>query len=236
MTHAGVGGSQSRRLPRYPFCMTPLPAVDAAADPAAGSVRRRGPRQDVARNKAALLAATGDLLLADPEAASMPAIAARAGLSVATAYRYFPTIDELHREYLLDVLEQLIGYARDLDLDGADLFEAVLGKWFELVVAHGPAMVLIRSREGFLTRKARGERHALIIDAAWGPAVRELMRLDGVDESLYDRALATCNALFNSRELLDVHTVTRRAPSRIVRDLTTMYRGTLRGLAATLAD
>ncbi len=62
------------------------------------------------------------------------------------------------------------------------------------------------------------------------------MRLDGVDESLYDRALATCNALFNSRELLDVHTVTRRAPSRIVRDLTTMYRGTLRGLAATLVD
>ncbi len=93
-------------------------------------------------------------------------------------------------------------------------------------------MVLIRSREGFLTRKGRGERHALIIDAAWGPAVRELMRLDGVDERLYDQALSACNALFNSRELLDIRTVSRRAPSRIVRDLTAMYRGTLRGLAS----
>ncbi|SDQ64844.1 TetR/AcrR family transcriptional regulator [Microbacterium sp. cf332] len=211
--------------------MSTAPAAAASGSPA--PARRRGPRQDVARNKAALLAATGELLRDDPDSATMPAIAARAGLSVATAYRYYPSLDELHREYLLNVLDQLVHYAATLDLDGADLFEAVLGKWFELVVSHGPAMVLVRSREGFLTRLARGERHARIIDAAWGPAIRELMRIEDADETLYDYALATCNALFNSRELLDLHTVARRAPSHIIRDLTETYRGTLRGIART---
>ncbi len=209
--------------------------MTSASDATAPSLapRRRGPRQDVARNKASLLAATGELLLADPRSATMPAIAARAGLSVATAYRYYPTLDELHREYLLDVLERLVSYSGQLSLEGIDRFEAILGKWFELVVEYGPAMVLIRSREGFLARKARGERHAQIIDAAWGQAIRGLMQIEDVDGSLYDYALATCNAMFNSRELLDLHQAARRAPARIVRDLTEIYRGTLRGMAKT---
>jgi AcrR family transcriptional regulator len=208
-------------------------AIMIQPDAATATGAARQPRQDVTRNKAALLAATGELLLEDHAGATMAAIAKRAGLSVATAYRYYPTLDQLHREYLLDVLERLVRYAEGVDLDGAARFEAVLGRWLELVTEYGPAMVLIRSREGFLARLAVRERHATIIDAAWGEAIRELMRLEHVAPELYDYALALCNAMFNSRELLDLARAARRSPSALVQDLTRVYRGTLRGLAET---
>ncbi|MGA9873941.1 MAG: hypothetical protein WBQ44_22740, partial [Rhodococcus sp. (in: high G+C Gram-positive bacteria)] len=139
----------------------------------------------------------------------------------------------LHRDYLISPLEELIAYSEDLQLVGVDFFEAVLGKWLELVGRYGSAMVLLRSREGYLARHQRGERHAKTLERAWGKAVRELMDVEHVDESLYEYALALRNSMHNSREILDLLGVTKRSPARLVHDLTTIYRGTLRGLATT---
>lgn len=212
--------------------MTTSPAQSQSpAEPLAP--RKRGPRTDVARNKAAILAAAGELLLEDVGSATMPAIAEKAGLHVATVYRYFPTLDDLHREYLISLLGDLVDYCDNLTLEGVAFFEAILGRWVSVVERHGSAMVLLRSREGYLARRRRGERHAEVLERAWGKAVRELMKVEGVDESLYEYALAVRNSLLNSREIVDLLSITRRSPARLVHDLTEIYRGALRGLSTT---
>ncbi|MCP2353606.1 AcrR family transcriptional regulator [Nonomuraea thailandensis] len=52
------------------------------------------PRRDAVRNRQRLLEATGKILRTRPAEATMPVIAEQTGLSVATAYRYFPTLEE----------------------------------------------------------------------------------------------------------------------------------------------
>jgi len=47
------------------------------------------------RNQRKLLEATGDVLRTEPQNASVPLIAARAGLATATAYRYYSSLHEL---------------------------------------------------------------------------------------------------------------------------------------------
>lgn len=211
-----------------------FPATDLrSGQEGAPPKKKRGPRQDVKRNKAAILAAAGELLLENVDAATMQSIADRAGLHVATLYRYYPTIDELHRDYLISLMEELIAYADSLELEGVGFFEAVLGRWLDLVSRYGAAMVLLRSREGYLARRQRGERHAATLEQAWGKAVKELMRVDHVDGSLYEYALALRNSMLNSRELVDLLALTKRSPARLVHDLTSIYRGALRGLAGT---
>ena len=76
-------------------------AETAAAPRDLAPSRQRRVRSDSVRNEQALVRAVGELLKENPEAATMPTVADRAGLSLATAYRYFPTLDALHRRFML---------------------------------------------------------------------------------------------------------------------------------------
>ncbi|GAA2175910.1 TetR family transcriptional regulator [Agrococcus versicolor] len=193
--------------------------------------RRRAPRQDAIRNERALVAAVGELLREDPEEATMPAVAERAGLSLATAYRYFPTLEQLHRRFMLSVVEHADATTTDFEQRGRELFERILAHWIDVVSVYGPAMVLVRSREGFLVRLEAGEGQASALDRMWGRAIRDLMREAGVAESRYPLALGLYNALLNSREILDVRDATGMADGALVQHLSRVYRAALRGLA-----
>src|SRR5689334_5309604 len=105
-----------------------------------GGRRSRQPRSDALRNRRRLLEAAGAAVRADPGAVTMPAIAARAEIAVATAYRYFSSVDEVLLAYTTGVLADLRDFSLGVEATGSALFEQVLGRWIELVREHGPAM------------------------------------------------------------------------------------------------
>ena len=80
--------------------------------------RDRAPRKDAARNCALLIAAAVAAFQEDGLGASVNAIAADAGVNIATLYRHFPTKDDL----LVAVFDQVLApleIARDRALAGA---------------------------------------------------------------------------------------------------------------------
>ena len=91
--------------------------------------RIRGKRRDAVRNRQQLLDAVGDVLRVDPDALSVQAVADRAGLSVATAYRYFPSLEELLESYMRAVIVELRDFSHDCTETGTALFEAVAHHW-----------------------------------------------------------------------------------------------------------
>ncbi|WP_062705306.1 TetR/AcrR family transcriptional regulator [Streptomyces regalis] len=93
----------------------------------------RGMRRDAVRNRRKLLEAVGEALRTEPGAMTMAVIAERANLSLATAYRYFPSVEELLKAYLLGVIVQLRNYSHDCTKTGPALFEEVVREWARLV-------------------------------------------------------------------------------------------------------
>ena len=196
----------------------------------AAAPRQRRLRQDSIRNQQELVVAVGELLREDPDSATMPAVAERAGLSLATAYRYFPTLDELHRKFMLSVIDELYESTKTLESTGMDLFKETMAQWLRVVAEYGPAMVLVRSREGFLTRLKAGEPHACALERVWGPPVRQLLKEAGIDGRQLPYALSLFNAMFNSREIMDFRAVEGMPDEQLVQRCSRLYWGALQGL------
>lgn len=192
--------------------------------------RQRAVRQDAVRNKAQLVRAVGELLAADPAEALMPAVAERAGLSLTTAYRYFPTMDHLHREFMLSVIHRLQQETSLLTSTGTARFEEILHQWVRIVSQYGEAMVIVRSREGFLTRYGQGEAHTLAMAQAWGEAIRGMLEERGIAAGQFPWALTLFNALVNSREILDARTAAGFSDRQLVQHFSTLYQASLEGI------
>src|SRR5687768_4920444 len=109
-------------------------------------------RSDSRRNQHRMMQAVGDLAREAPDDLTMQAIAARAEVGPATAYRYYSGVDEVVATYTLRVAEELRTFSEESTAVGAALFDAVLTKWTELLDQHGPVMVRLRSHRGFLER------------------------------------------------------------------------------------
>ncbi|MFE4836269.1 TetR/AcrR family transcriptional regulator [Arthrobacter sp. NPDC056691] len=199
----------------------------------AAAPRQRRLRQDSIRNQQELVVAVGELLREDPDSATMPAVAERAGLSLATAYRYFPTLDELHRKFMLSVIDGLYESTRGLQSNGMDRFKDTMAQWLKVVAEYGPAMVLVRSREGFLTRLRAGEPHARALERVWGPPVRQLLEEANIDGSQLPYALSLFNAMFNSREIMDFRAVESMPDGQLVQRCSRLYWNALQGLRGT---
>jgi AcrR family transcriptional regulator len=190
-------------------------------------------RRDTVRNKRRILNAAGELLRTDPQNASMPAIAAKAELSVATAYRYFPTLEELHSAYIHSVLVNLRDYSLASPFHGKELFEDVVARWAKLLETYGPAMIQLRSRVGFLSRFHAGDEVIRTLHAAWERPIREVLRELGVSEGHFDFALVFFNALFDAREVSDLlYNRGELSEPEALGLLNTAYYGTLRGMAS----
>lgn len=161
-------------------------------------------RRDAVRNRRRLLEAAGEILRTRPADVSMPVVANLAGLSVATAYRYFPTLDELLNTYLHQVITLLRDYSHDCPKTGAALFEDVVGEWGRLLQTYGAAMIQLRSRRGLLERLREGDPVITTVRDAWERPIRSLMRELGVADDRFDDALFLYNLLFDPREVLDL--------------------------------
>lgn len=195
---------------------------------AEGSQRRL--RKDAARNRQKLLDAAGELLRTAPKEASMPRIAKVAGVSTATAYRFFPSQEDLLNAYLHGVILRLRDFSHDCSSTGPALFDLVVEEWVRLLHDYGPAMVQLRSRTGLLARLHEGDPVISSVRDAWERPIRAVMRNMQVPDAQFDIALFLYNVLFDPREILDL--LQLGIPETEIRHrLVAAYKGALQGWA-----
>lgn len=79
----------------------------------------RKPRADSLRNRARLVAAAREVFAEGGPAASLEAVARRAGVGIGTLYRHFPTRDALFQAVYRHEVDELVALAETLSADTA---------------------------------------------------------------------------------------------------------------------
>ncbi len=177
------------------------------------SVRSQATRTDGRRNQRRLLDAAGQLL-SSGKSFSLADVASAAGLSTATAYRHFSSADDVTLAFgagFFDEIESRAG-AGPLELD------SLCRLWVQTVLDWGPSLAHLRSREGLLARRARGDaRVGRLLDLIEPVLKGELAsRSAGVRSSDgLSYLVAVWNALADPREVLDQYSTLGWSPARI---------------------
>ena len=185
-------------------------------------------RSDTQRNRRQLIKAAGELYAARRGPISMTDVAKEAGISFATAYRQFASVDDILAEYRFGVGEKLREFSLKQETSGLELLAAVSRKWVDLVVRHGGAMLYTRSGEGYLARLRQGAFYLTVQAEALERPLHEACDDLGV-EPLGDEALFLWNILFDPREILDlINTVGLKNDEAAAR-LVSALRGALSG-------
>lgn len=200
---------------------------DQQAAPSGG----RKLRSDTRRNRRRLLEAVGQLARETPDQLTMQAVAARAEIGPATAYRYYSSVDDVLAAYVLSVVEELRDFSETSTAQGRPLFDAVVDKWVDLLAEHGPALVQLRSRRGFLERLHSGNAIIAALRDAWSGPVRGLLDDLDLPAEMLESALFLSNMIFDPREIQDLSRETTLSRGEIITRLTEAYRGALRGWA-----
>jgi AcrR family transcriptional regulator len=189
-------------------------------------------RSDTRRNRRRLLEAVGELAReAPPGQLTMQAVASRAEIGPATAYRYYSSMEDVLAAYVLSVVEELRDFSATSTAEGRPLFDAVVDKWVDLLAEHGPAMVELRSRRGFLERLHNGNEIIGALRDAWSGPVRGLLDDLGLPGEMIEYALFINNMMYDPREIQDLLQETGLSRREVITRLTEAYLGALRGWA-----
>jgi AcrR family transcriptional regulator len=133
----------------------------------------------------------------------MTDVAKHAEISTATAYRHFPSVEDILAEYRYGVGEKLRDFSLKQESSGLELLDAVSRKWVDLVTRHGGAMVHTRSGDGYLARLRTGAFYLTVQADALERPLRETCDELGL-MPLGDEAMFLWNILFDPREILDL--------------------------------
>lgn len=188
-------------------------------------------RSDTRRNHRRLLQAVGELAREAPDQLTMQAVASRAEIGPATAYRYYSSMDDVLAAYVLSVVEELRDFSVTSTAQGRPLFDAVVDKWVDLLAEHGPALVQLRSRRGYLERLHDGNEIITALREAWSGPVRGLLDDIGLPDEMLEHALFLSNMIFDPREIQDLLQETGLSRREVITRLTEAYGGALRGWA-----
>jgi AcrR family transcriptional regulator len=183
-------------------------------DPAA---RATPTRRDSRQTRDRLIeAVAGYIALHDREPQRMVDVAHHAGVSQATAYRYFESLDHLVRAHVLQLPEYAARAFVRTDLTGrspTERFHRWNVAWVGACLHYGPTAVQLRSSEGFLARRRNGDPAVASVCAQVEPLLRDL-----VDDVV--PVLMVWNAVSDPREVLDLHRTLRWSGARIARFVT----------------
>lgn len=127
-------------------------------------------------------------------------VARLAGVSTATAYRHFASVDDAIRAFVLQLpirAAELFAESDNLDMEPANAFAAWNLAWVQACEEHGELAVHLRSPRGFLQRRDEGEP---VISFACAQIEPLLDRLEG-DTTMM---LFMWNVTSDPREVLDL--------------------------------
>lgn len=198
--------------------------------------RNLGKRADSRATRRRLLAALRRLLDHGHPDLTLQTVAEEAGVSTATAYRYFGSAEDAVLAYILEFPDEVAAAFAEREHDEGGLARLALWcrTWIELVdEGWGSSLVYLRSPQGFLARRADGDA---VISAVCGhvePLIREALEELGLSPSALEVALFSWNAIYDPREILDLRRTLRWTRARIEQGLWAMFLGSLRGYAST---
>jgi AcrR family transcriptional regulator len=188
-------------------------------------------RSDTRRNRRRLLEAVGQIAREAPDQLTMKDVANRAEIGPATAYRYYSTMDDVLAAYVLGVVAELRDFSVSCGAAGRPLFDAVVDRWVDLLAEHGPAMVQLRSRRGFLERLHDGNETIVAVREAWSRPIEGLLADLGLPAKMLEHALFLNNMMYDPREIHDLLQETGMSRREVTARLTEAYLGALRGWA-----
>ncbi len=130
-------------------------------------------------------------------------VARRAGLSTATAYRHFRSAEEAVDSYVGGFWDDVDARVRTIAVDDLAAF---CRAWVDAVLDWGAALVHLRSRDGFLARRAAADERVGRLCAVAEPRIAARLRAAGTSSPAeLGYVLAAWNALADPREILDQH-------------------------------
>lgn len=187
-------------------------------------------RSDTERNRRNLIQAGARLFEVSEGPISMTEIANEAGVSVATAYRQFTSVEEVLNTYRQEVGQLLLEYSQKLSGNGLERLEKVSRYWVKLVRQRGAAMVPMRNRRGYLERLWEGAEYLLVQANAVRPALRDAMQEMGLPD-IGDKAVFLWNILFDPREIFDLIDTVGLSENQVSTQLMSVLLGGLQGFA-----
>ena len=181
-----------------------------------------------------LIAAVGRLMAQDERLSfNLTDVSVEASTSPATVYRYFHSVDEAVDAYLAGFTDDVrnVRMARDESTrTGVIGLQTLAEDWVGIVERWGPALIHVRSPEGFLARHRAGDPVVCgmseVVLEAIGTALDEL----GYQRRDIEFALLLWNAMFDPREVLDLQRVLGWTPKMVSRRLTKAF---LQAMTAT---
>jgi AcrR family transcriptional regulator len=180
-----------------------------------------GERADSRQTRHALIDAVGlyvDRHAKTPERLADVAVFAR--VATATAYRHFDSIDHLIEAFIMRFPLDVAARAQRLKIASGHTSEAVARlhrwnrAWVITALELGTIATALRSREGFLARRERGDPVVVAVCQQVEPLLAAL----GPNDLVY--LLALWNVITDPREVLDLHAVLGWSAQRIARSCT----------------
>jgi AcrR family transcriptional regulator len=168
---------------------------------------------------------------------TLQTVADEAGVSTATAYRYFGSADDAVLAYILEFPDQVAAALEDRDQGETGLARLALWctTWVELVdEGWGTSLVYLRSPKGFLARRAEGEAVISAVCRHVEPLMREALDELGTSSGALEVALFLWNTIYDPREILDLRRTLRWTRAQIEQGLWAMFLGSLRGYDGTM--
>ncbi len=187
-------------------------------------------RSDTERNRKNLIQAAARLFEVAEDPISMTEIANEAGVSVATAYRQFASVEEVLNTYRQEVGQLLLEYSEQQTGSGLEKLEKVSRYWIKLVRQRGAAMVPMRNRRGYLERLWEGAEYLLVQANAVRPPLREAMEEMDLPD-IGDKAVFLWNILFDPREIFDLIDTVGLTEKQVGGQLMSVLIGGLQGFA-----
>lgn len=143
-------------------------------------------------------------------------VAQHVGISTATAYRHFASLDDLANAHLARVPERAVELFRRSRRGAGDpvaALEAWNRSWVASCLEHAVTTVPLRSPKGFLQRRAEGDPLVTYVCDQVAP----LLEACGVP---VDIGLAVWNVVSDPREVIDLRETLGWSPQRISRHVT----------------
>lgn len=202
-----------------------------ARSPVSANERNAGRRVDSRATRRRLLSALRRLLDHGHADVTLQTVAEEAGVSTATAYRYFGSAREAILAYILEFPDEVTAVFAEREQGERGL--ARLALWCQTWIAlidegWGSSLVHLRSPEGFLARRADGEAVVGAVCRHVEPLMRDTLDELGMPEDSLEVALFLWNAIYDPREILDLRRTLRWTHARIEQGLWAMFLGSLR--------
>lgn len=113
-------------------------------------------RADTARNRRTVMEAYEQLAYANDDGIDIATISRVSGVSVASIYRYYGSLDGLADSFRKDLIQHFVSVANQLDATEHEYLKNICEAWWNFVNDHSKALISSRSKKGYLTRLLNG--------------------------------------------------------------------------------